>query len=142
MKLFRNMPLFWYLIFRKSSCLKKPARNSSSMQVFLLFYYFLSLIAYNSIFVKSSFSLKLSSKMPPDWNYLGICFCFETWFLENWVAWKNLHRIQVPYKFLFFYFFFIFLSLISYNSIFAKSSFFYWNSILKKSSLKHGHILK
>ena len=101
LKLFRNMPLFWYLIFRKSSCLKKPAWNSSSMQVFLLFYYFLSLIAYNSIFAKSIFSLKLSSKMPPDWNYLGICFYFETWFLENWVAWKNLHRTQVPYKFLF-----------------------------------------
>ena len=59
LKLFRNMPLFWYLIFRKSSCLKKPAWNSSSMQVFLLFYYFLSLIAYNSIFAKSIFSLKL-----------------------------------------------------------------------------------
>ena len=46
-------------ICRKSSCLKNPAWNSSSMKDLFLFLFFLSLIAYNLIFAKSSFSLKL-----------------------------------------------------------------------------------
>ena len=61
LKLFRDMSLFWNSIFRKSSFLKKPAWNSSSMLVFIF------LIAYNSIFTKLSlkqraFYWKVSAK--------------------------------------------------------------------------------
>ena len=45
-----------------------------------------------------SLSHKLSSKMSPVWNYLGICPCFETRFLENRVSNVKLDFWKIKFQ--------------------------------------------
>ena len=76
--------------------------NWDILAQYFIFWYFsqhlslslsLSLSLYIYIYICQNWvlplSTKLSSEILPTWNYLGICSCFETWFLENQVSMKN-----------------------------------------------------